>query len=613
MPSVVQDLSAHLKSLLAQGVSVETIVVVEEDPRYPGELVFQVVKNHEAVFYSRYQQWVSCYLVLSEIFNLSAFQDQLEADGYTVVYDWSCAKVLADYERWSEPLEIEGYELRPYQEFSLRRAFETDLFFLNWAVGAGKSYVCAAGAKELFRRGDIDLVLAFTVSKSKENLRRFFESADLDAVVNDGSKDKRRKGYARRHQTYVANYEKLSFDQAEILEMVRDLRVLFVFDEAHKIVTSGKQNNARKAFDKLWLQCAPGSKIWPMSASVLNGDPLKYRDTYSLGTPKGGNPLGSKAAFERRYAREVNVIPMKTKRGRRFELVTYDWDLAKLQEIRHRVGGYTHAVRQSDPGVASFFKDMATVITPVQFSQEERRLADFIIDKAYEAYQKEESLGPYYHLLRATAVMPQALLHSQSEVAKELLKEIDFDVSEISSTKVEVLNDQLESIRGAQDKTLVFCRLTHLGLHLVAPQLTVPYVLHYGAGQSNKESQKAQDLFQSDPDITCFLTSDAGTHGLNMQVSRYVVQLEPTYSFDDSMQRAGRINRSDSYLEGLANFVYVVEDSVEERVLKVNNARRAISAAVQGTEESFSQGDIDRELALRSEAENMRWLIFGDV
>ena len=45
---------------------------------------------------------------------------------------------------------------------------------------------------------------------------------------------------------------------------------------------------------------------------------------------------------------------------------------------------------------------------------------------------------------------------------------------------------------------------------------------------------------------------------------------------------------------------------------KLNNARRAISAAVQGTEEAFTYGDLDRERALRSEAENLRWLMFGE-
>ena len=97
-----------------------------------------------------------------------------------------------------------------------------------------------------------------------------------------------------------------------------------------------------------------------------------------------------------------------------------------------------------------------------------------------------------------------------------------------------------------------------------------------------------------------------------MQCARYVIQLEPTYSYDDGMQRASRIDRADSHLDGLTNYIYLMESSVDERVWKINNARRAISAAVQGTEEAFSYGDLDHERALRSEAENMKWLMFGD-
>ena len=85
-----------------------------------------------------------------------------------------------------------------------------------------------------------------------------------------------------------------------------------------------------------------------------------------------------------------------------------------------------------------------------------------------------------------------------------------------------------------------------MSLHLIEPHIGVPHVTHFGVGQTNKESQEAQDQFIADPDITAFLTSDAGMHGLNMQCAKYVIQYDPTYSYDEGMQRASRIDRSDS-------------------------------------------------------------------
>lgn len=610
----VTDLQETLQALIAQGTSPLEIVVIEESPDYPGELVFQPFEGEQS-FYSRYREWVSRYLVLSEVYNLPAFIDHLNAEGWVVVLGPSCEPILKDYERFSEPLKIEGYELHPFQQFSLQRAFETDYWFWNWSTGAGKSFCCAAGAKELVARGQIDQVIACTVSKSKEDLRRFFEQAGLDAVVNDGTKDKRRRGYAQRHQCYVANYEKLWVDYAEIEELVVGARTLFIFDECHKIVTADKQNKARQAFEKLTHLAGIGSKIWPMSASVVDGNPLRFHDVFGIGQDRN-NPLGTRAQFERSYADDIKVIEIKTKTGRRFPFTVYDWNHGRLQEVRHRVGDRTQAVRKTDPGVREFFKGMATIVEPVQASLEEHKLYDFIIDRAREAWQREENLHPYYHLLRCVANIPTALLHTHSEVGQEMIRTQHWDLDKLivraPATKLAKLNEQLESIRESGDKVVVFTAWTNMTLHLIKDQIEVPHVVHFGVGQSDKESQQVKDEFKSNPDITCFLTSDAGAHGINMQEARYVIQYDPTYSYDLGMQRASRIDRADSHLDGLTNYVYVTENSIEERVWAINNARREVSAVTQGTEESFSHGDIDRERALRSEAENMAFLIFGD-
>jgi superfamily II DNA/RNA helicase len=156
----------------------------------------------------------------------------------------------------------------------------------------------------------------------------------------------------------------------------------------------------------------------------------------------------------------------------------------------------------------------------------------------------------------------------------------------------------------------VFTHWTEQTLHLIKDKLTVPYLAHYGTGQTKVESQRVRDDFKVTPEITCLLTSDAGKEAMNMQNARYVIQFEPAYSYDTEMQRAGRINRADSYLDGLTNYVYVTEDSVEERVLAINRTRQLIAEAVQGTVEAMTTDQLER--AQRTEAANLVWLMFGD-
>jgi superfamily II DNA or RNA helicase len=613
--AITTDLTSLVGQVERGEMTLDTLIVIEEHPDYPGELVFQPTKDNQAIFYSRYQQWLSRYLVLGELYNLPAFIDQLCHDGYEPIFGPSCEPILAammweNRGGWMLPLKIEGYDLHKFQQYGLRRALGTDFWFWNWSTGSGKSFCSAAGAKELFDRGEIDVVIACTVSKSKIDLCRFFEHAGLDAVVNDGTKPKRTKVYAEGHQAYIMNYEKLWVDYDQILDLVHGLRVLFIFDECHKIVYSplnnGTPNKARRAFHKLRKMCRP--KVWPMSASVVNGNPLRFRDVFSLADPHC-NPLGPTSQdFLNRYADEVKTIDIETKTGRTFPLTVVKWNPPKLTEVRHRVGAYTQAVRKTDPGVAPYFKGMQTIVELVQMSPEERQLADVIIDRAWDAHCDGKNLKPYYDLLRYAANIPEALRHTEHEEGKLIAAECAALINKINCSKLEMLNDLLVSIREQGDQALVFCHHTALGIHLIVPHLTVPYVKHFGLGQSDKESQRVKDEFKANPDITAFVSSDAGSHGISMQNSKYVINYDCPYSYDDLMQRNSRIDRADSHLDALTSYVFITEDSVEERVWAINNDRRILSGVVQGTEEVLSYGD----RAMRSENENLSWLIFGD-
>jgi superfamily II DNA or RNA helicase len=584
-------------------VDLARAVVVEEAPDFSGELLFQVLDNEQG-FYQRYQDWMSRYLVLNELSNLDAFIRQLDEDGFTVIFGPSAEPILARHEKWREPLEVGGgFSLHPYQSYALRRAFDQGYWFFNWSAGAGKSFCCALGAKLLFDQNEIDLVLAFTLSKLKIDLHRRFVAAGMDAVINDGTRARRERVYYEDHQVYVANYEKAWVDEDYLAGITAGKRVLWIFDECHKIVSDGSPNKARKALDRM-IKMAD-SRVWPMSASVVGGNPLRYRDVFSLDGRPRDNPLDSKADFVERYADKVSRFDVKTRTGGTFQVTNYDWNLNRLQEVRHRVGDRTQAVRKTDPGVREAFKGLQTVLDSVQLSDSEAELTQIITTRAAAAHERGETLMPYYRLLRYACNTPAALMHTTDEIGLEIAADHPSLVRDVMCTKLEMLNDKLESIREAGDKVVVFTHWTNLTLHLIKNKLVVPHVIHYGVGQSDKESQAAQDRFKADPDITCFLTSDAGSHGLNMQCARYVIQYEPLYSYDDAMQRASRIDRSDSHLDGLTNYVMVTEDSVEQRVWDIQQQRREISSAIQGTAEVLSyRGG-------RSETDNLAYLIFG--
>ncbi|QGJ94922.1 DNA helicase [Gordonia phage RedWattleHog] len=595
-----------------------SLCVIEESTQYPGELSF-FAPDQEA-FVRQHSDYISSFSLLSELFMYGNLIDALGKSGRQAFVLPSAKPIIEKYREWSQPLDVagldlgEGKELFPFQQFAIRRAIDSqnhrlskDGFFFNFGTGTGKSVIAAAGAQEMHNRGLADLTLAFTLRKNKVNLARQIETiTQLKAEVIDGSKDRRRKRYAETTaNVLVLNYEKCKFDYEEIADLIVGRNVLFVCDEVQLVLRGDNdRNKSRQALDKLF-KLANTASVWPMSASIVKSSPLRYHDVYDLSSNK--NPLGTRKDFIDRYCPKVETYVM----GNGVKLKRYHWDLHELVEVRHRVSRQTMAVRKTDPGVREFFKGMRTEAIYVQPSRDEQRIADTLREWAAE---DDDRVAQYYACLRYIANTPAALRYSESEVAQRMTLEHPDWVMRTPSSKFEMIIDKISQIRDQGDQVVVFTQWTYLTLFLLAKELKahrIPYVTHYGTGMTDAEAQDAQDRFKADPDLTVFLSSDAGAYGLNFQNARYVINVESPYDPDTLMQRNDRIDRADSHLDGLTAYVYIVEGSVEEQVWAINEARRAVSAATQGTVENLSRYSAE-QLAM-TESQAMRLLVRGGL
>jgi hypothetical protein len=629
--SVTTDVAQAVDDALNIPVHPDKIIFVEEHADYPGYMVFSTAdEDVRQEFYEAYSDWVSRHLILNELFLLEPFIEMIEADGWHAIFGPSCAKMLTDYARWNQPLEVAGFnftdnrtgepgQLYPFQTFSLNRALERAtararddrFFFFGWGAGAGKTMASAAGAQELFNRGEIDFVMAFTLRRMKYNYCRFFANTELKAVVGDGTAAKRAKIYADESvQVVVNNYDKAHWDFAAILKRIQGRRVLFILDEVQKVTTDDEKIRTRKALDSLIQKSK--AIVWPMTASAVQETPLNYRDIFKLSGGSRVSPLGTRTDFLERYclSETTTLIPGRTP-GSYFTKTFYDWDKAALHEVRHRVGHCTQNVRKTDPCVRENFKGMQTWPQMVQMSDQDRRLYNMLVDLADQARAKHESLLPYYTLMRYVCNTPEALAHSHEPLARLICEEFPEMITSRHCNKLEMLGDMLEGIRDAGDKAVVFTKWTNLGLHLMEKPLRerhIAIVKHWGTGMTDRASQAAQDCFKARDDMHVFLTSDAGAYGLNLPEARYVFSYECPFSYDDLMQRNARVDRSDSHLDGYTGYVMITEDTIEERIWRINNERRAISAATTGTVETLSYSSFDKETS----SNTMNFLIFGE-
>lgn len=609
MMHVVEDLITAFD----QASDPRRVVAVEEHPEYPGTLVFQTL---EGGLWPRYGEWMSRHLILNELFLLRPFVSLLEKDGWTVVFGPRSVPVLAALERWEAPLEIDGFtcpggsELYPFQTFTLHRALERAmapdpadrLTYVGWGTGSGKSLFATAGAQEMFNRDNVDVCLTFTLGPLRTNLyRTYLGTTELDVCVPEGAPAKRRRTYDERHQVYVLNYEKARVDFEALKALTAGRRTLYICDEAHKLLFDDKPNQARQRFDDLVF--GSDATVWPLSASVVAANALRYRDVFNLAGRIHRNPLGTKRDFIQRYTHRVRQFYASG-----IQVSDYDWNLDMLHDVRHRVSDRAQSVRKTDPGIRELFKGLQTVVIPVQLSVEDARLYRMVVDHA-RRNTDDDNLMHYYRLLRYVCNNPAALMRTADPVGAELAETHPGLVTARHSAKLESFIDLVESIRDAGDKTLVFTQWVEMSLDLIAAALDkagIRYVSHHG-GRSRKDNQQAQEDFKADPDITVFLSSDAGAYGLNMTEARYVIHYEAPYSWDVMMQRSNRIDRADSHLDGLTAYVFVTDDSVEERVWRICNERRELASATLGTTEAMSYSGRDS-----TELGNLSYLIFGE-
>ena len=99
MIAPVSDIGQAVEGLLGQDVPFDKIVVVEEHPDYPGNLVIQ--NQYPQDLYEANHRWVSRHLILNEIFQMEAFVEDLESQGYAVLFGPSTKGVIDDHRRWS--------------------------------------------------------------------------------------------------------------------------------------------------------------------------------------------------------------------------------------------------------------------------------------------------------------------------------------------------------------------------------------------------------------------------------------------------------------------------------------------------------------------------------
>jgi SNF2 family DNA or RNA helicase len=178
---------------------------------------------------------------------------------------------------------------------------------------------------------------------------------------------------------------------------------------------------------------------------------------------------------------------------------------------------------------------------------------------------------------RAQAYILEALLRLRQAACHQGL--IDPLHLADTSSKLEVLESQIEEAVAEGHKVLVFSQFTSL-LAIVRRMLDGAGVTYEYLDGSTIDRQSRVERFQRDPECPVFLISlKAGGLGLNLTAADYVILLDPWWNPAVESQAIDRTHRIGQTRRVFATRL-IARDTVEEKVLLLQERKRDLADAI---------------------------------
>ena len=301
---------------------------------------------------------------------------------------------------------------------------------------------------------------------------------------------------------------------------------------------------------------------------ALTGTPVENRlaELWSVMQFACPGLLGTRDDFEARVERPIE-----------------DGDAAAAARLRARIKPF--ALRRLKREVAPELPPRTEIDAACELSPEERDVYDAVRAAARaEALRLVDAGGSTLAALEALLRLRQAACHPALVPGR----------SAETSSKVDELMERLETVVADEHKALVFSQWTSL-LDLVEPHLERSGIAFARLDGATRDRGAVVGSFQDPAGPPVLLVSlKAGGVGLNLTAADHVFLLDPWWNpaaEDQAIDRAHRIGQEKPV------FVHrlVAKDTVEERLLALQDRKRALAAAALSGAESGAAAALTRD------------------
>ncbi|MCB0281771.1 MAG: SNF2 helicase associated domain-containing protein [Calditrichae bacterium] len=155
-----------------------------------------------------------------------------------------------------------------------------------------------------------------------------------------------------------------------------------------------------------------------------------------------------------------------------------------------------------------------------------------------------------------------------------------------NSGKFDALKEMVEEIISENHKVLIFSQFVQM-LQIIKRYFDEQKIAYSYLDGSTKDRQGAVKSFQEDDSVRTFLISlKAGGTGLNLTAADYVIHYDPWWNPAVEMQATDRAYRIGQTRKVFA-YKLISKDSVEEKILKLQQSKRELVESLISTEETF--------------------------
>ena len=446
--------------------------------------------------------------------------------------------------------------LLPYQLDGIAFAVGAGRAILADDMGLGKTMQGVGAAELLAREAEIRKVLIICPASLKSQWRgEIHRFCDRDVQLIHGAAAERQAQYANDCFFTVCNYEQVLRD---ILAIEGNPWDLIILDEGQRIKNwESKTSRVIKSLRSRF-------------ALVLTGTPLENRldDLFSIAQFVDDRRLGPGFRFFNKH----RVVDEKGK------VLGYK-NLGELRETLKPIllRRTRDSVRLELPERTTEFVRIAPSDEQISIHRSHMQIVASIVHKKFISEMDLLRLQKELLICRMTA-------NSTFLVDKQRPG---------YSTKLERLDELFESLFEEEGRKVVLFSEWTTMLDLIEPLLRkrkLDYVRLDGS-VPQKKRQELVHRFQTEPDCRLFLTTNAGSTGLNLQAANTVVIVELPWNpavLEQRIARAHRMGQSQS----VQVFVLVTEGTIEESLLATIAAKKDLALAALDVESDVDAVDV---------------------